>query len=361
MISDATDFRPVRLLIVDDSSTVRAILRAMLSGKKEITIVGEAVNGREAVALTGQLRPDVVLMDIRMPVMDGREATEEIMAECAVPIVVFSSLTHGEEARTSIDMLALGALDVIAKPDLSDQQAVEECSRMLVRKIRTASKVVVVRHLRGRMRKPVSSPDIRAGAAGKAYAALGIGSSTGGPAALRGLFSRFPADFPLPVLLVQHITRGFSNGFVEWLQQYTSLAVRIADSVDKATPGTVLVAPEGRQMEVFPGGGVRAISPKPKGVHLPSVDVLLSSVAGAYGRNGIGILLTGMGADGVEGLGDIRKRGGLTIVQNEESSVVFGMPGEAIRRGAAELVMTPEGIADFLLSIVEPPLGVGEV
>jgi two-component system chemotaxis response regulator CheB len=354
-------FRPIRLLIVDDSSTVRAIIRAMLSGEKEIAIVGEAVNGREAVALTERLRPDIVLMDIRMPVMDGQEATEEIMAACAVPIVVFSSLTHGEEARTSIDMLALGALDVIAKPDLSDPHAVEECSRMLVRKIRTASKVVVVRHLRGRIRKLIPSRDIQAGVPGEPYAALGIGSSTGGPAALRGLLSRLPADFPLPVLLVQHITPGFSNGFVEWLQQYTSLAVRIAGAVDKAAPGTVLIAPEGRQMEVFPDGGVRAISPKPKGVHLPSVDVLLSSMAGAYGRNGIGILLTGMGADGVDGLGDIRRSGGLTIAQNEESSVVFGMPGEAIRRGAAELVMTPEGMADFLLSIAEPPFGIGEV
>jgi two-component system chemotaxis response regulator CheB len=162
------------------------------------------------------------------------------------------------------------------------------------------------------------------------------------------------------VLLVQHITPGFSNGFVEWLQQYTSLAVRIAGEVDKAAPGTVLIAPEGRQMEVFLGGAVRAVSSRPKGVHLPSVDVLLSSMAGAFGRKGIGVLLTGMGADGVEGLGEIRRSGGLTIAQNEESSVVFGMPGEAIRQGAAELVMTPEGMADFLLSITDRPLGIGE-
>lgn len=353
-------FPSIRLLIVDDSSTVRAILRAMLSGEKEIAIVGEAVNGREAVALTERLRPDVVLMDIRMPVMDGREATEEIMAACAVPIIVFASLTHGEEARTSIDMLATGALDIIAKPDLSDRHAVEECSRMLVRKIRTASKVAVIRHLRGRMRKPPSFRDIQAEGPGKPYAALGIGSSTGGPAALRELLSRLPANFPLPVLLVQHITCGFSHGFVEWLQQYTPLAVHLAGAVDNAAPGTVLIAPEGRQMEVFSGGAVRAVSSRPKGVHLPSVDVLLSSIAGAYGRKGIGVILTGMGADGVEGLGEIRRSGGLTIAQNEESSVVFGMPGEAIRQGAAELVMTPEGMADFLLSITDQPLGIGE-
>jgi len=347
--------RPIRLLIVDDSSTVRAILRAMLSGEKDIAIVGEAVNGREAVTLADRLRPDIVLMDIRMPVMDGREATEEIMAACAVPIIVFSSLTHGEEAKTSIEMLAAGALDLIVKPDLSDRHAVEECSGMLVRKIRTASKVAVIRHIRGRMRKSPFPEEVQPGDTEKRYAALGIGSSTGGPAALRDLLSRLPSDFPLPVYLVQHITRGFSYGFVEWLQQQTSLAVRLANTVDKGAPGTILVAPEGRQMEVFIAGAVRAMSIKPKGVHIPSVDVLFSTMAASYGKKGIGILLTGMGTDGVEGLGDIKKSGGLTIAQNEESSVVFGKPGEAIKRGAAELVMNPERMADLLLSITESP------
>lgn len=353
---------PIRLLIVDDSSTVRAILRAMFSEWKEIVVVGEAVNGREAVALAGQLRPDVVLMDIRMPVMDGREATEEIMATCAIPIVVFSSLTHDEEARASIDMLAAGALDVIAKPDLTDRTAVEECSRTLIRKIRTASKVAVVRHLRGRLRRSPASGDFRTGGSGTAqYAAVGIGSSTGGPAALRELLSRLPGNFPLPVFLVQHITSGFSRGFVEWLQQYTPLAVRIAEPSDKGTPGTVLVAPEGRQMELFIGHAVRATSVKPRGVHLPSVDVLFATMAKAYGRKGIGILLTGMGADGAEGLGELRTAGGLTFAQNEETSAVFGMPGEAIRRGSAELVMAPEAMADTLLAVLHVSYGTGGV
>ncbi len=352
------DSRPgsagVRLLIVDDSSTVRAILRAMLSPEKDIAIVGEAVNGREAVTLADKLHPDLVLMDIRMPVMDGREATEEIMATCAVPIIVFSSLTHGEEARTSIEMLAAGALDVVVKPDLSDRHAVEECSGLLVRKIRTASKVAVIRHIRGRNRKSLPAGEVQPAEGARRYAAVGIGSSTGGPAALRDLLSRLPAGFPLPVFLVQHITRGFSNGFIEWLQQHTPLKVRLANTVDKASQGTILVAPEGRQMEVFAEGMVRAMSARPRGVHIPSVDVLFSSLSAAYGRKGIGVLLTGMGTDGVEGLGEIRRAGGLTVAQNEETSVVFGMPGEAIRRGAAEHVSNPEGIADLLLSVADP-------
>jgi two-component system chemotaxis response regulator CheB len=210
------------------------------------------------------------------------------------------------------------------------------------------------------MRRPLSSREVQRGDPGKTYGALGIGSSTGGPAALRELLSRLPADFPLPVLLVQHITPGFFHGFVEWLQQYTPLAVRLAGSFDKAAPGTVLVAPEGRQMEVFLAGAVRSISVKPKGVHLPSVDVLFSSMAEVYGKKAIGILLTGMGTDGAEGLGDIHRNGGLTIAQKEESCAVFGMPGEAIRRGAAEHIMNPEGIADFLLSITDSPLRLGE-
>ena len=343
----------VRLLIVDDSPSIRAVLRAMLEPDEGILIVGEAQTGFEAVELARTLRPGVILMDVQMPEMDGIEATGRIMAMGAVPIIAFSAFTWGGEAKASIEMLAAGALDVMAKPDLAAAGALQECSRTLRKKIRIASRVAVVRHL------PRSVPSSRAQGeppvpvAGTQYEVVGIGASTGGPTALRELFSGLPADFPLPILVVQHITRGFTAGFVEWLRQHTPLHVRIACAEDRAMPGTILIAPEGRQLEMLPGGAVLATSRKPSGVHLPSADTLLSSIASACGRKCIGALLTGMGSDGAEGLLDIRRAGGFTLAQDEETCVVFGMPREAVRLGAADRVMAPASMAGLLRRMAE--------
>jgi len=340
---------PVRLLVVDDSPSIRAVIRAMVEGDAGIRIVGEAGTGGEAVEMARTLRPGVILMDVQMPEMDGIEATERIMGSEAVPIIAFSAFTRGGTTKASIDMLAAGALDVMAKPDLAGAGAVTECSRVLRKKIRSASSVAVVRHLRRSIRM-VPGRDEPAGPSGRTrFEALGVGASTGGPTALRDLFSALPADFPTPILVVQHITMGFTAGFVEWLRQHTALDVRVANDQDRAVPGSILIAPEGRQLEVLPGGAVRATSRKPRGVHLPSADTLLSSLASTYGGKCIGILLTGMGSDGAEGLLDIRRAGGFTIAQDEETCVVFGMPREAIRRGAVERSMPPASMAELLL------------
>lgn len=344
--------RAVRLLIADDSATVRSLIRAMLAPEKDVVIAGEAADGKEAVLLAQKLRPNVVLMDINMPVMDGLEATERIMAACPVPIVAFSSMTRDAEALASIGMLAAGALDVMPKPDFGSDGALTECARRLSRKIRIASGVAVVRRPRGRIPAPGRFPAVPAGSPERPFAVLGIGASTGGPAALRDLLSRLPASFPLPVLAVQHITAGFTSGFVDWLQQFTPLRVRMALREDRLTPGTVLFAPEGRQMEALEDGRILAQSRKRKGVHLPSVDVLFASMAKSFGAKAAGILLTGMGNDGVEGLLEIRRAGGVTIAQDEESSTVFGMPKEAIRQGAAETVLPPAEMASFLMMLL---------
>ncbi len=343
---------PTRLLVVDDSPTVRSIIRAMLGADQDITIIGEAVNGVEAVEKAERLRPDLILMDIRMPRMDGYEATEQIMATCPTPIIVFSSLTRAEEARVSIAMLAVGALDVMAKPDLADPVSVAECVKVLRMKIRVASRVAVVRHIRRRPMpgaRDAGAPEVAAAAK---FDVLGIGSSTGGPAILREILSRLPATYPLPVLLVQHITAGFSDGFIEWLQQHISLKLRLAQPRDRAVPGTILMAPEGRQMTIKPDRSIQALSDVPVGVHLPSVDALFNSVADSFGSRGIGVILTGMGADGVDGLLRIRQSGGVTIAQDQASCTVFGMPGEAVRRGAASEVLPPERISARLNELV---------
>jgi two-component system chemotaxis response regulator CheB len=252
-------------------------------------------------------------------------------------------------------MLAAGALDVMAKPDLSTGLSLDECTRTLRQKVKTASRVAVVRHLRRVVPLAGDARPRIAPGEGRRFGAVGVGSSTGGPAALRELLSALPADFPLPILVVQHITPGFSAGFVEWLQQCTPLHVRIPGERDRAVPGTILIAPEGRQLEALPDGAVRAVSRQPRGAHLPSADTLLSSLADAYSERAIGIVLTGMGADGAEGLLDVRRAGGMTFAQDEESCTVFGMPAEAIRRGAAEAVLSPASMARLLLEISSQP------
>ena len=340
---------PVRLLVVDDSPSIRAVIRAMVEGDAGIRIVGEAGTGGEAVEMARTLRPGVILMDVQMPGMDGIEATERIMASEAVPIIAFSAFTRGGKAKASIEMLAAGALDVMAKSDLGGAGAASEFSRALRKKIRSASGVAVVR----RLRRAVPRTQERGEPAGPSdrtrFEVLGVGASTGGPTALRDLFSALPADFPLPILVVQHITTGFTAGFVEWLRQHTPLVVRVANREDRAVPGSILIAPEGRQLEALPGGAVRATSRNPRGVHLPSADTLLSSLASVYGRKCIGALLTGMGSDGASGLLDIRRAGGFTIAQDEETCVVFGMPREAVRLGAVDRSMAPTAMAELLL------------
>jgi len=341
---------------VDDSSSVRAIIRAMVEGDDGIRIVGEAGSGGDAVAMVHTLRPAVILMDVQMPGMNGIEATERIMASRATPIIAFSALTLGEEAKASIDMLAAGALDIMAKPDLATEAAVRDCSRVLRKKILIASRVAVVRHLRHTISPARREHRLSRREIGRRYAAVGVGASTGGPAALREIFSRLPPTFPLPILVVQHITSGFTEGFADWLQQHTSLRVRVARDRDEAAAGTILMAPEGRQLEVTPDGRVRTLSSTPRGVHLPSADVLLSSLASTHGKAAIGVLLTGMGADGAEGLLEVRRAGGLTLAQSEESCAVFGMPREAVRKGAADELLSPSSIAEALGEATEPPM-----
>jgi two-component system chemotaxis response regulator CheB len=241
----------------------------MVEGDEGIRIVGEAGTGGEAVEMARTLRPGVILMDVRMPKMDGIEATGRIMASEAVPIIAFSAFTWGAEAKASIEMLAAGALDVMEKPDLGAAGAVSDCSRLLRKKIRSASRVVVVRHLRRAVPKDRGREEIAGPSDEARFEVLGVGASTGGPTALRELFSGLQADFPLPILVVQHITAGFTAGFVEWLRQHTPLDVRVAAEEDRAMPGSILIAPEGRQLEALPGGAVRATSRKARGVHLP--------------------------------------------------------------------------------------------
>lgn len=332
----------VRVLVVDDSSLVREVLARMLESDPEVRVVGFAADGREAVAQAARLRPDLITMDISMPRLGGLEATEEIMAYHPTPILIVTSAQDRRGVGWTMDALARGALEVIEKPSVTPDGTWDALRRPLVEKVKLLAGVRVITHLKGRARA------LRlARAAGRPgpYAMVAVGVSTGGPGVLARILRALPGDFPLGMVVVQHISEGFTGGLVEWLTRETSLRVRLARDGDVVAAGTVLIAPEGVHTLVQRGGRIRLSRGLPVGGHRPSADVLFQSVAATYRSAAIGVLLTGMGTDGALGLEAIRKAGGRTLVQDEETSAVFGMPKAAIDLGAAEEVLPPDAIA----------------
>lgn len=360
---------PLRILLVDDSALMRQLLRRLLVGEAWLQIVGEAVDGREALARVAELRPDLIILDVRMPVMDGLEATRQIMAYTPTPILVLTASLSSHEVDITFQMLGAGALDVMEKPRMGDQAAVEAARRALLRKVRLLARVKVVTHLRGR--RPAPAPRAPAGAKGPsplrggllapappAHAAGGspfpvvvIGASTGGPRVIRQILCGLPRDFPAAILVVQHIAQGFSAGMAEWLAASAALPVALAHEGDELSPGRVLLAPDRYDLLVEPRGRLH-LSGQPLLLQRPAVDIAMQSVAAVFGAATTGVLLTGMGRDGAIGMQAIRRAGGLTIAQDEGSCTIFGMPRAAIELGAAELVLPPAAIAAALAARV---------
>jgi len=344
---------PLRILIVDDSPLMRRMLRELLSGDPEVCVVGEAANGREALAKVAELRPSLVTLDVRMPVMDGVETTRQIMAYHPTPILVLTASLSSYDVDITFQMLGLGALDVMEKPRLSDAAEVERARRALLRKVRLLSRVRVVTHLRGR--RPADRP--RPGAHGPApdappppprHAPLDtpvvvIGASTGGPRVVRQILAGLPAGFPAAVLVVQHIAQGFSAGMAEWLGQSSGLPVRLASEGMTLQAGEVLVAPD-RQDTLLQRDGSIHLSASPLLLQRPSVDITMQSVAEICGPRAAGVLLTGMGRDGAIGMLAIQRRGGRTIAQDEASCTIYGMPRAAVELKAADTVLPPDQI-----------------
>jgi two-component system chemotaxis response regulator CheB len=315
----------------------------VLSAAPGLTVVGEAADGKAAIELCQSLRPDVVTMDMMLPVMSGMAATEYIMAYCPTPIVIVSASTNRGELFKTYDALAAGAVDVLDKP--SGMEADEAWERRLVDTVRIVARIRVITHPRGRLGRfgqPPSSPRAEPSKAARAERrVVAIGASTGGPGAVLTLLRALPADFSLPVLLVLHISERFGLALAEWLDAQISLRVRYAqDGEPLPAPGgpCVLMARPGKHLELV-GNTVRLGAGPERHFCRPSVDVLFESLAREMGPVTIACLLTGMGRDGASGLLAIKERGGLTLVQDEASSVVFGMPGEAVRLGAATQVL----------------------
>ncbi len=345
----------IRVLVADDSITVRKRIVEVLAVQPGFEVVAEAADGREAIEACQRLRPDVVTLDMMMPVMSGLAATEYIMAYCPTPIlIVSSSFNRGEVFRT-YDALAAGALDVLEKPrgDLSDH----EWEKQLAATLRLIARIKVITHPRGRLKHLAGSAAGGAfpAAAGAAAACelVAIGASTGGPAAIMHILNHLPRDFHLPLLVVIHLSHAFGPAFAEWLNGLSPIPVGFAcDDERLPRPGErrVVLAPPDRHL-VVRGGRLRLTLEAERHSCRPSVDLLFHSVAGELGSRAAACLLTGMGRDGAEGLLAIRRAGGLTFAQDEASSVVFGMPREAVRLDAAVRVLPLDQIAPALAGL----------
>jgi len=344
----------IKVLIVDDSPVAREFLAHILGSDAQIEIVWVATNGAEAVKAVSELRPSVVTMDIHMPIMDGFEATRRIMETVPTPIVIVSESVNAKEVASTFQAMEAGALAVVLRPPSVNHEAFGACSKELIQTVKLMSEIKVVRRFPGpgRERKPVLAA--RALTAGTKISVVAIGASTGGPPALKKVLSGLPKDFCFPVLVVQHIASGFITGFAEWLANTSGLPVHIARHGEAPLPGHVYLAPDDVHMGIVDGPLIALCGDPPEnGGSRPSVDHLFRSVASALGSRGVGVLLTGMGRDGAKELKSLREAGALTIAQDAASSVVHGMPGEAIKLDAAAYVLPPEGIAALLTDLSE--------
>ncbi|HVT58783.1 MAG TPA: chemotaxis-specific protein-glutamate methyltransferase CheB [Thermoanaerobaculia bacterium] len=369
----------IRVLLVDDSSSVRAVLRRFFARTGDIVVTGEACDGVQAVQAVLEQQPQVVVMDLQMPVMDGYMAIERIMELRPTPIIVLSSRANRNQMRTAFEAIRRGALEVLPKPE--DTESWELLAASLPQMVRTVAGARPrppgpQTPLSGTAGARASVPCGRSGASGGMEPAgsgtsapatertgppeelaaglaelrwVAIGASTGGPAALRELLSALPAAAPVSFLVVQHIAAGFEVGFAEWLNKELPFDVRLARDGEAPRRGAVRIAPAGSHLRLEPRGTL-SLDPAtpPRQGHRPSADELLLSCAASCPRAVAGVLLTGMGADGVEGLAALRDSGGVTLVQDEASCVVFGMPRVALERGAAQLALPPSDLARTL-------------
>ncbi len=332
----------IKVLIVDDSAIVHLLFKRMFSNALEIKVVGVAFNGKEALELIPKLKPDVICTDLHMPVMNGLELTKNIMVKFPRPILVVSvSVCEGDDDHNIFQLLEAGAVDVFPKPDIRIQDFDwDQFSADLVRKIKILAGVFVFH------KHSAASPEIYQ-ASKTDYAPqtqrpvriLVIGASTGGPQALHTILSQLSADFPVPIVCVQHISEGFAHGLVDWLHSQCKLNVKFADKGGRPSPGTVYFPPEGIHLEFDALGHFKLSDNQIVVGHCPSVTVTFNSAAKYYGSSTAAVLLTGMGDDGAEGMRSIAESGGFTIAQNEATSVVFGMPRVAIEIGAAQHIL----------------------
>lgn len=343
--------RPVRILIAEDSEIFAEVLCETIRAEPDMEVIGVAPNGEVAVELCASLTPDLVLMDIRMPKLDGLSATERIMADSPTPILVVTADPYQGGVDMSFRALSAGALDLMAKPTSLPWESTERES--FLRKIRLLAQIPVVRHQRAvRRQQRVSYHGARL-PDDEPVQAVGIVASTGGPRALGRLLSELPATFPAPIFIVQHIIPGFSVHLAKWLNSVSDLEVVEARAGEIGEAGKVYLAPAEAHLRVEQGMRIRLSDGEPVSGHRPSGDVLLESLARHVMTDVVGIVLSGMGSDGTTGLAAVHRVGGVTMVQDRESSVVYSMPQSAIELGVVQHVVQLEDLARRLVNEIK--------
>lgn len=345
----------VRVLVVDDSPTARLLLVSILRADPGIDVIGQASDGIEAIDLVKRLHPDIVTMDVQMPRLDGFAATKRIMVEAPTPILITTGLDP-RALSVSLEAVRAGALAVHAKPGDPRLPGFDDEAGELVRQVKAMSRVKVVRH---------HQPDPAAVSTSRApnlamlrespIEVVAIAASTGGPAALHQILCALPADFPLPVLIVQHISRGFTLGFAAWLDQACKFRVKVAQEGELIEVGTAYIAPDDRHLCASAVRRIHLSRAAEVGGFRPSGTPLFESVALAYGRTALAVILTGMGRDGVDGLRAVHDAGGRIVAESEETAVVYGMPGAAVAAGLPHFVLPLDQIIATLCGLASTP------
>ncbi|MBI4408464.1 MAG: chemotaxis-specific protein-glutamate methyltransferase CheB [Gemmatimonadetes bacterium] len=342
----------MRVLVAEDSLTVRELLVAILESDPEIEVVGQAKDGAEAVELAERLRPDIITMDIQMPVLDGLEATKEIMVRRPTPVVVVSASTSKPDVQRSFDAIRAGALMLLEKPQDPRSPAFDGRRERFLQMVKAMAEVKVVRRWAQPAPRPRRPPTGRRPPPGTIKIVL-IAASTGGPAALQQLLGALPRDFTLPVLVVQHIAAGFIHGLAEWLAASCNLRVKVAEDDGPLAARTVYLAPDNRHLGLARDGRARLSDADPVGGHRPSADFLFAAAVSAYGAEVLAVVLTGMGRDGADGARSIKDRGGWVLAQDEATSVVYGMNREVVQNGCANEVLPLEQLGPAIVELVQ--------
>lgn len=345
---------PIRVLIVEDSPIALTILERILSSSPEIEIVGTAHNGQEGLVLIPMVQPDVICTDFFMPEMNGLEFTTQVMVENPRPILVVSASVQEDDGYRIFQLLEAGAVDILPKPQAGLNDNNLALKQSLINKVKVLAGVKVFKKKpRPQRRHQPIQPTAPLKYLSNTHKIVAIGASTGGPMALQSLLTSLPKEFPLPIVCVQHISQGFLQGLIDWLAGTCKLPIQIALEGETPEPGKIYFPPERQHLTINHRGRFIYSYGQPGDNHCPAVTTLFSSIAQTYGRKAIGILLTGMGRDGADGMKEIAEAGGMTIAQDEATSVVFGMPKEAIDLGAANQVLPIHAIAPTVLQLVQ--------
>jgi len=331
----------IRVLIVDDSALMREALKSILEQDPSIEVAGMAKDGKEGVDKALTLKPDVITMDLKMPIMSGTEAIDSIMGELPIPIIVVSSM----DTAVIVRALSMGAMDFVAVT-----ADIETIAADLISKVKIASRVKPLRRIKI---KPCVVKAVKTSGDGELSGLVAIGVSTGGPQALQAVFAKLSPSLPAGILVVQHMSKGFIEGLAEWLNVTSPLRVSVARAGDALKNGMIMLAPDDLHMRMGSDGKIVLIEHTGKSIsHVPAIDVMMKSAADSYGGNLIGVIMTGMGQDGVEGIKAIKKMGGKTIAQDEKSSVVYGMNKLAVDAGCVDSVVSLDKIADEILKLI---------